>query len=131
MYGNCVSENGKSVSEVDMTSSALVEMRQWVDILMDEEFQGRGDREKTCRGRLSEKSGVSESYLFRVQYKFNEMKDVAGSAYRAMGLYYDDWCSKNEEAAARYKAKRLALRNGHAADQKRPEKGMGMDTSPH
>ncbi|MCA0341145.1 MAG: hypothetical protein LCH99_15640 [Proteobacteria bacterium] len=130
MYDNSVSENGKSVSEVEMTSSALVEMREWVDILMDEEFQGRGDREKTCRGRLSEKSGVAESYLFRIQYKFGEMKDVAGSAYRAMGLYYDDWCSKNEEAAARYKAKRLALRNGHAADHKRPVQGVGMDTPP-
>lgn len=84
MSGNNLSENGKSVSEVKMSMSALNEAVQWADELMDAEWQGRKDREKTVRYRLSRKIGVCESYLYRLKYKVEEMNDVRGSVYRAL-----------------------------------------------
>lgn len=120
MYGKSVSESGKKVSEVDMTSTALIEAKGWVGELMDREFKGRGDKEKSVRYRVSKITGVPESYLFRLQYKAGEMKDVAGSVYRALMIAasaYDRICQANEAAAVRYRAERSALRNGNAADQ--------------
>ncbi|MDW9709980.1 hypothetical protein GOB44_08745 [Sinorhizobium meliloti] len=126
MYGNRVSKTGKRVSEAKMTSVALSEAKGWYAALMDAEFKGRGDREKAVRGRLADKTGVPESYLYRLQYKTREMKDIAGSAYRALMLAYDDMCLRNEEAAAKHRADRHALRKAHATADKRSEKGVGM-----
>ena len=69
-----------------MSMAALSEAAQWADELMDAEWRGRGDREKTVRHRLSRNIGVSESYLFRLKYKLSEMNDVRGSVYRALML---------------------------------------------
>ncbi len=127
MYDKSVSETGKSVSEDDMTSTALIEAKGWADVLMDNEFRGRGDKEKSARYRLSKRTGVPESYLFRLQYKTSEMKDVAGSVYRALMLAYDRACQNNEEAADRHKAERLQLRGDHETTDKKPASaGLGM-----
>lgn len=109
MCGNRVSEFGKKVSRV-MSTEALFEAKNWADALMNAEFKGRGDKEKSARYRLSLKCGVPESYLFRLQYKAAEMKDVAGSVYRALMLYHDKICAANEGAADRYRAEREELR---------------------
>jgi hypothetical protein len=130
MSGNYVSETGKRVSEDDMTSAALFEAKGWADALMDSEFRGRGDKEKSARYRLSKRTGVPESYLFRLQYKTAEMKDVAGSVYRALMLAYDHACQTNEEAADRLKAERLKMRSTHeTTDEKSAPAGLGMDSS--
>lgn len=130
MYGKSLSENGKKVSEVEMNSIALNEAKGWADALMDMEFRGRGDREKTVRGRVSKRTGIPESYLFRLQYKTREMKDVAGSAYRALKLTYDELCRLNEEAADRHHAERMRIRGNHeTADEKPAQAGLGMDSS--
>lgn len=130
MYGKSLSENGKSVSEVEMNSIALNEAKDWADALMDMEFRGRGDREKSVRGRVSKRTGIPESYLFRLQYKTREMKDVAGSAYRALKLTYDELCRLNEEAADRHHAERMRIRGIHEeADEKPAQAGLGMDSS--
>jgi hypothetical protein len=120
MYGKSVSESGKKVSEAEMTSTALIEAKTWADRLMNIEFRGRGDKEKSARYRLSKKVGVSESYLFRLQYKTAGMNDVAGSVYRALMIAintYDRICQANEDVADRHRAERLTLRSGDAADQ--------------
>ncbi len=110
-----------------MTSIALIEAKGWADQLMDSEFKGRGDREKTVRGRVSERTGIPESYLYRLQYKTREMKDVAGEVYRRLKLAYDETCQRNEAAADRYRDERLGLRGHHEeADQKPITKGMGV-----
>lgn len=130
MYGKSLSENGKSVSEVEMNSIALNEAKDWADALMDMEFRGRGDREKSVRGRVSKRTGIPESYLYRLQYKTREMKDVAGSAYRALKLTYDELCRLNEEAADRHHAERKRIRGNHeTADEKPAQAGLGMDSS--
>ncbi len=130
MYGKSVSERGKRISEVEMSGIALKEAKGWYEVLMDTEYRGRGDREKSVRGRLSKKTGVSESYLYRLQYKTSEMKDIAGSAYRALMHAYDDLCQHHEDAADRYKAERLNTRGkNEEADEKPAQAGLGMDSS--
>lgn len=69
-----------------MSMSALHEAAEWAEQLMDAEWKGRKDKENVVRYRLSRKVGVSESYLFRLQYKLREMNDVRGSVYRALML---------------------------------------------
>ncbi|MBT1154332.1 hypothetical protein J1C56_01870 [Aminobacter anthyllidis] len=86
MSGKRVSENGKRVSEDDMSSAALSEATKWTKELMDAEWQGRGDKENLVRYRLAKNIGVRESYLYRLQYKKQEMTDVRGSVYRALML---------------------------------------------
>ncbi|PAP94013.1 hypothetical protein [Mesorhizobium wenxiniae] len=81
-----VSKNGKKASEDSMSMSALNEAAGWAEELMDAEWKGRKDKENLVRYRLSRKVGVSESYLFRLQYKLREMNDVRGSVYRALML---------------------------------------------
>ncbi len=130
MNGKSLSKNGKRVSEVEMNGIALNEAKDWAAALMDSEFRGRGDREKSVRGRVSKRTGIPESYLFRLQYKTREMKDVAGSAYRALKLSYDELCGLNEEAADRLHADRMKLRGNHeTADEKPASAGLGMDSS--
>lgn len=131
MCGNRVSEFGKRVSKV-MSTEALFEAKNWADALMNVEFKGRGDKEKSARYRLSIKSGVPESYLYRLQYKTAEMRDVAGSVYRALMLYHDRICAANESAADRYEAEREELqRKRHGTTSQKPmatSKAMG---APH
>ena len=91
------------------------------------EFKGRGDKEYLARYRLSERTGVSESYLYRLQYKTRDMKDVAGSVYRALKLAYDEACRRNEEAADRHRAERLSMDGHHeAADEKLGAAAVGV-----
>lgn len=130
MYGNWFSKSGKNVSEDKMTSTALIEAKGWAQELMNREFTGRGDREKSVRFRLSKKTGIPESYLFRLQYKTAEMKDVAGSVYRALMIAYDAACRANEDAADKYRAQRLGLRGHHeTTDEKSASAALGMDSS--
>lgn len=137
MYGNSRSEKnnsdsrfGKKISEEEMTSVALKEAIGWTDKLMTMEFRGRGDKEYLIRHRLSENSGVPESYLYRLQYKSRGMKDVAGEYYRRLKIYYDNACQANEAAADGFKAERLRLRGNHEkADEKPASAGVGMDSS--
>ncbi len=127
MYGKRLSENGKNVSEDEMSSIALNEAKGWHDELMNREFKGRGDREKSVRGRLSDRTGIPESYLYRLQYKFAEMRDVAGSAYRALKIEYDALCEKHETAADRYRNERLGTRGqNETADEKRASARVGV-----
>lgn len=108
-----------------MTSVALQEAIGWTDKLMDMEFRGRGDKEYLIRHRLSENSGVPESYLYRLQYKSRGMKDVAGEYYRRLKVYYDRVCAANEEAADRYRSERLGTKH-ETTDQKPASAGLGM-----
>ncbi|MEI4482203.1 MULTISPECIES: hypothetical protein [unclassified Phyllobacterium] len=118
MYGKRVSENGKRVSEGSMSNTALSEAKTWADALMDAEWRGRKDRDGPVRYRVSKKTGVPESYLYRLQYKTAEMKDVAGSVYRSLMLAYEELCERNENAADAMREQRQALRKSNEAHQK-------------
>lgn len=126
MYGNRHSGFGKSSSEKTMSTKALSDAITWSAKLMDREFMGRGDREKSIRGRLADKMGVPERYLYRLRYQAREMRDVAGEAYRRIKLYYEMVCENNEEAARQYRAERLGLRGHHeTAGEKLGEQVVG------
>lgn len=134
MEDKSISEFGKKVSgfaEGDMSSVALIEAKDWAEKLLDAEFKGRGDKDYLARFRLSEALGIKESYLFRLQYKTEEMKDVAGSVYRALKLAYDDMCARNNAAADRMKVERMELRNRNEIDPKPAAQGLGMDSLDH
>jgi len=121
-----LSRNGKNVSEHKMSNTALIEAKQWADALMDAEWRGRKDRDGVVRYRLAKKTGVPESYLYRLQYKTAEMKDVAGSVYRSLMLAYRDMCQRNENAAAAMREQRLNLRVNNETNQKPAFAGDGM-----
>jgi len=137
MYGNYGSQPdnkrsgfGKKRSEAEMSSIALEEAIGWTGKLMDLEFKGRGDKEYLVRHRLSENSGVPESYLYRLQYKTRGMKDVAGEYYRRLKLYYDQVCQVNEAAADRYRDERLGTRGNNETSDKEPAPApLGMAAS--
>jgi hypothetical protein len=96
-----ISETGKNVSE-DAMSTALMEAAQWADELMEAETKSRREKEYVVRDRLAGKIGVNSSYLFRLQYKIEEMNDVKGSVYRALMIArkaYDSLCERVENAA--------------------------------
>lgn len=134
MYGNSNSRFGKYVSrfgrkkpEDEMTSVALKQSIDWLDELMDREFNGRGDKEYLIRHRISENSGVPERYLYRLQYQAREMKDVAGEYYRRLRLYYESVCQRQEDAADRYRDERLRMRGHHEkTDEKPASAALGM-----
>lgn len=115
-----------------MTSIALIEAKQWADDLLDAESLGRKDREGPIRYRLARKLGIPESYIYRLQYKINEMNDVRGSVYRALMLAhqaYEQACEANENAADADNRERLALRKQHAVHQKPASAGVGESAS--
>ena len=130
MYGNRVGGSDKNSSEDEMSSVALIEAKGWADDLMNREFKGRGDKEYLVRYRLAKRIGISESALYRLQYKTRDMKEVAGSVYRALMLAYNEACQKNEAAADRYRNERLGIRGNHEATDKEPAPAtLGMDST--
>ena len=112
-----------------MSTEALSDARSYLEALHDAEFKGRRDTDGAARYRLASRLGLKENYLFRLQYRASEMKDVAGEVYRRLRVAYEEMCQANEKAAAAYRAERLQLRNGNAVDQKRTGEGMGTNSA--
>jgi len=110
-----------------MSTCALNEAKSWLDVLHDAEFRGRRDTDGAARYRLASRLGVKESYLYRLQYRAEEMKDVAGEVYRRLKLAYEGLCERNEAAADAYRAQRLGMGNPTDAttDQKPAAAGLG------
>ena len=103
-------KSSKSHSENSMSSTALIEARGWYDKLMDVEHHGRKDKNGSARGRLADDMGVNEHKLVRLEYYFDDMRDVSGELYRRLRIWYLAKCEGNEEAAAAMRAERLKLR---------------------
>lgn len=119
------SKLGKSVSESEMSTQALDEAKTWADILHDAEYRGRKDTDGAARYRLANRIGVKENYLFRLQYRAAEMKDVAGEVYRRLQIAYEELCRRNEEAAAAMRKERQQLKaERHAVDLERAPPGL-------
>jgi len=118
----------KTPVEDTMSTRALTDAKEWADLLLNNEFKGRGDKDYLARYRLSQRLGVKESYLFRLQYKTAEMRDVAGEVYRRIREAYDELCANNEAAAERMRSERLELRSSHEANPEPAEQAEGMDS---
>lgn len=108
-------ESAKGFSEGKMSSVALNEARGFLDALHDAEFRGRKDTDGAARYRLATKLGVKESYLFRLQYRADEMKDVAGEVYRRLRLAYEGMCERVENTADRIEREAREIEEGNAA----------------
>jgi hypothetical protein len=108
-------ESGNRFSEEKMSSVALNEARGFLDALHDAEFRGRKDTDGAARYRLAAKLGVKESYLFRLQYRADEMKDVAGEVYRRLRLAYEGMCERVENAADRIEREAREIEETNAA----------------
>ena len=128
MRAETVSGSGKNGRGINHAEVALEEARFWAEELQKAEFKGLGDTREAARYRVASKTGVAESYLKRLRYKWREMGEVAGSQYRALMLAYDEMCRRNEAAAAEYRAERLELRREtqDAADLERAAARLGM-----
>ena len=109
-----------------MSTVALQKAAEWNEALMNAEFRGRGDKEYLARYRLSQKTGIKENYLFRLKYKLDDMKDVAGEVYRRLKLAHDELCARNEAKADAMRAERMRLRNEDEADQEHHQTGGRM-----
>lgn len=101
---------------------ALREAFKMHDALMDLEFKGRKDKESAARFRLSKKTGVPESYLFRLAHKRREMRDVAGEVYRRL-------CVAIEDKADALEARRLGRTENAVVE--RAEEAREGDRSAH
>jgi hypothetical protein len=115
MSDKSFSENGKKVSEGGMSTVALREALTWHDRMMDTLHRGRGDKEKRVRGELSDISGIPESYLFRLQHKRRDMRDIAGEVYRRLGLAYERVCVRVETSADGLERLRQEIEASHEA----------------
>lgn len=108
-----------------MSTEALSEARTFLEALHNEEFRGRKDTDGAARYRLANRLGIKENYLFRLQYRAAEMKDVAGEVYRRLKLAHDQICERNEAAADRHKAERMKLKAERHAVAERTAKAGG------
>lgn len=124
--GKSVSGFGNSLRRTNHEEVALDEARFWAEELQKAEFKGLGDTREAARFRVSQRTGIEESYLKRLRYKWREMGEVAGSKYRALMLAYEDLVQRNEAAAREYRAKRQELqKDRHAACLERAHQGVG------
>lgn len=108
-----------------MSFTAIDDARHWADELQKAEYKGFGDTIEAARYRVSKRTGVPESYLKRLRYRTSEMTDVAGSAYRALMLAYEEMSQRNYAAAEDYRAERLTLRANHETYDEPVQTDMG------
>lgn len=106
--------------------NALAESQFFAEELQRREYRGLGDTREAARYRLSRRVGVPESYLKRLRYKANEMRDVAGSVYKALRDEYERVCEANEAAADRYRSERLKLEGNHEVNPKPMAEAAGV-----
>lgn len=99
-----VSAGGKKLSVVEKA-------RGWAEALQQAEFRGLGDTREAARYRVSRKTGVPESYLKRLRYRWEEMTDIAASQYVALQEAYAELCEAIEAKADEYERQRLQIRN--------------------
>lgn len=113
-----------------MSTVALKEGMSWHDALMNKLHRGRGDKEKRVRGELSDVSGIPESYLFRLQHKRRDMRDIAGEAYRRLRVTYEAVCEGIETKAAAVEREAHEIEETHADYQSaRAPSGSAGETS--
>lgn len=116
-----------------MTTVALQQALKWHDDLMDRFFRGRRDKESAIRSRLSEASGVPESYLVRLAHKRRELRSLDAEMYRLLDLAHAKYvraCERIEAAADALRDERLKSESKeNAADTGDHQTGRGMDTN--
>ena len=129
MKGKRFGKSAKNESKSNMSTSALTEGKRYYNALMDEEYRGRRDRNGSARSRLADRLGVKENKLIRLEYKFDDMKDISGELYRALRNRYEAICLATEGMADALEARRLG-RTGNEAHPSAGEAGEGNLAGP-
>lgn len=109
-----------------MSTEALNDARSFLEALHDAEFRGRKDTDGAARYRLANRLGVKENYLFRLQYRAAEMKDVAGEVYRRLRMAHEALCARVENAADAMERECREIEEIDATDQSHPAVGGSM-----
>ena len=97
-----------------------------LEYLTQHQHRGRGDTWEAARGRAAKVAGIPASYAARLWHRASDMKDVAGSVYRALLLAYEAQVELNNRIADEHRETRLHLRGPHEADLQREPSRNGM-----
>ena len=91
----------------------------WLGGIAYGKHRGRYDTWTAARDRAAREAGITPTMAQRIWQRWHSMKDVGGDPLLKLMLAYEKWCEANEEAAERYRAERLKLRNHHETYQER------------
>lgn len=114
----------RSRDGIDQDRKALDEARHWLGRLTAAEYRGPGDTIGAARTRLAREVGIRPSYAARMWNRAAEMTGVAGGAYRALKLAYEDQCRRIEERGDHYRSLREEL--GHEDRKERRTDALAL-----
>lgn len=100
----------------------------WLHGLAWTKHRGRHDTWSAARDRAAKDAGIERTIAKRIWQRWEDMKDVGGSALLGLMLAYEDACQRNDDAIEAYRAERLKLKaERHAVDHKRARESVGAD----
>lgn len=125
------SESAKMSLVFDHDTAALRESCDWLEHLTLSEFRGRGDTVGAARARLAKRIGIRPSYANRLWNKAAEMTGVAGGAYRALKLAYEEQCQRIEDRGDHYRSLREGLWNETPTEHRTDALALADVEAPH
>lgn len=108
-FGHLMLSELRSRNGVDHDRAALKEARTWLSRLTAWEYRGPGDTIGAARARLAREVGIRPSYAARMWNRAAEMTGVAGGAYRALKLAYEEQSRRIEDRGEHYRSLREGL----------------------
>ncbi|AZO29326.1 hypothetical protein [Mesorhizobium sp. M1B.F.Ca.ET.045.04.1.1] len=105
----------------------------WLEGIAAKMHRGpRRDTWTSARDRAAEFAGIEISMAKRIWQRWEDMKDVSGSALVKLMIAYERICETNERAADSYRAERLGTGSKDATPYKESRAaGLGMDAAHH
>ncbi|MER9768962.1 hypothetical protein NKJ09_23190 [Mesorhizobium sp. M0189] len=105
----------------------------WLEEIAKKVHRGpRLDTWTSARNRAAEYAGIEVSMAKRIWQRWEDMKDVSGSALVKLMIAYERICETNERAADSYRAERLGTGTKDATPyQESRSAGLGMDAARH
>ena len=102
----------------------------WLQGLAWTKHRGRHDTWSAARDRAAKDAGIETTIAKRIWQRWEDMKDVSGSALLGLMVAYEDACRRNDDAIEAYRAERLKLKaQRHAVHQQRDREDVGADAS--
>ncbi|TIX28814.1 hypothetical protein [Mesorhizobium sp.] len=100
----------------------------WLEGIAAKMHRGpRRDTWTSARDRAAEFAGIEVSMAKRIWQRWEDMKDVSGSALVKLMIAYERICETNERAADSYRAERLGSGTKNAETYQEPRTSrMGM-----
>lgn len=123
-------ESDTKRAETGMSEMVVLETRDMLETLMKREHRGPSDTWTAARDRTATRIGIEPAQARRVWQRWQDMKDVPGSVYRAVRNAYEAQCEHNEKMAALHRQRREELAHGGEADALGGEAALGMAALP-